>query len=122
MLRRSAGFRVISTECDPITASNGSIKAPKVPASSHVLLYDIEHIVDLDACRRAMPQRVADLRGKADELVGGRELVARAAGVDPKTLRTFLDGGRVSAESLIDIIERGLALKFADVVKPAKVA
>lgn len=108
-------------EGHPNTLSAQSVKTPKVPQTARILLYDVEHIVDLEACRLAMPLRVAELRA-ADGNTGGRELVARAAGVDPKTLRTFLDGGRVSPESLIDIIERGLALKFADIVKPAKVA
>jgi len=101
-------------------ASN-SLKTAKLPATGKIVLYDVEHIVDLEACRAAMPFRVAELRAEDPE-TGGRELIARAADVDPKTLRTFLDGGRVSPESLIDIIERGLGLKLADIVKPTKVA
>jgi hypothetical protein len=98
-----------------------STNSEKTPASVRIVLYDMEHEVDLDACRAAMPYRVAELRA-ADPDTGGRELIAKAADVDPKTLRTFLGGGRVSAESLIDIIERGLGLKLADVVKPVKAA
>jgi hypothetical protein len=86
-----------------------------------MVLYDIEHLVDLEACRVHMPYRVAELLA-AGKLGSGREVIAEAADVDPKTLRTFLDGGRVSPESMIAIIERGLGLKFADIVKPAKVA
>lgn len=122
MCARSDNFPVISMmERDAITATSEPTKTPKVPSSARILLYDIEHIVDLEACRAAMPYRVAELR-EADQDASGRELIARAADVDPKTLRTFLDGGRVSPESLIDIIERGLGLKLADIVKPAKVA
>jgi len=106
---------------DASTASVEPVKASKVPSTAKVVLYDVEHIVDLEACRHAMPYRIAELRA-TDQAASGRELIARAADVDPKTLRTFLDGGRVSPESLIDIIERGLGLKFADVVRPAKVA
>ncbi len=113
--------RVFPLETDAITAQAGSIKAQKVPSQARIVLYDIEHLVDLEACRRAMPFRIAELR-ENDQDGSGRELIARAANVDPKTLRTFLDGGRVSPESLIDIIERGLALKLADIVRPAKVA
>lgn len=68
-----------------------------------------------------MPYRVAELISAGAE-GGSQAVVAAAADVDPKTLRTFLDGGRVSVESMIAIIERGLDLKFADVVTPAKVA
>jgi len=106
---------------DAITASGQSTKPPKVPSTVRILLYDVEHLVDLEACRAHMPFRIAELRVN-DQDGSGRELIARAADVDPKTLRTFLDGGRVSPESLIDIIERGLGLKLADIVKPAKVA
>jgi len=78
-------------------------------------------VVDLEACRIQMPRRIAELlaEGKSG---AGTELVAAAADVDPKTIRTFLDGGRVRPETLIAIVERGLGLKFGDVVKPAKVA
>jgi hypothetical protein len=84
-------------------------------------LYNVDHVVDLEACRVHMPIRIAELREK-DQDTAGVALVAKAANVDPKTLRTFLDGGRVRPESLIDIIERGLGLNFEDIVKPAKVA
>ena len=86
-----------------------------------IVLFEEEHLLDLSACRRAMPFRVAELRA-ADPDAGSQELIAKAAGVDPKTLRTFLDGGGVSAEKLVDIVERGLALKLADVLRPVEAA
>jgi len=110
-----------TTKGDASTGNGRSANPAKVPSTLRILLYDIEHVVDLDACRAAMPFRVAELRA-ADPDTGGRELIAKAADVDVQTLRKFLDGGRVSPESLIDIIERGLGLKLADIVKPAKVA
>ncbi len=121
MCWRSDNSRLISTERHAITASDGSIKAANVPAKARILLYDVEHIVDLDACRRRMPYRVAELLSSGAE-GGGQAVIAAAADIDPKTLRTFLDSGRVSAESMIAIIERGLGLKFADIVTPARVA
>lgn len=104
-----------------ITPQSTSSKPPKVPEKARILLYDVEHVVDLEACRMAMPYRIAELLS-AGKTGSGREIIAEAAGVDPKTLRSFLGGRRVSPESLIDIIERGLGLTLADILKPTKVA
>jgi len=66
-----------------------------------------------------MPFRVAELLATGEQ-GSGRELIAKAAEVDAKTLRTFLDGGRVSPESLIAIIVKGLGLVVSEIAKPAE--
>jgi len=102
---------------NPSTLSADSIKA--LPDTARLVLYDVEHEIDLVACRARMVYRIAELMATG-ATGSGRTVIAEAAGVDVQTFRKFLEGGHVTPENLISIIERGLGLKFADVVKPAK--
>lgn len=90
------------------------------PAQSRVSLYGIPYNVDLEACRVRMVERVAELgqdKVQGDGR-GGMTLVAEAAGVNYMTLRRFFEGNeRMSVESFVAIITRGLKLDLNDVAK-----
>lgn len=85
------------------------------PPVSRLSLYQVTYEVDLATCRARMLQRVAELG--AGRRHGGMELVASAAGVSRSTLRLFLEGRKVSVESFVSIITRGLALEVSAVAK-----
>jgi hypothetical protein len=85
---------------------------------AQVSLYGVRYEVDLAACRARLLERVAEL-GVKEGKGGGMELVAGAAGVSRTTLRLFLEGQKVSVESFVAIITRGLNLAVSDVAKAA---
>lgn len=90
------------------------------PAVGRLRMYQTTYEVDLASCRARMLQRVAELG--AGRRRGGMELVAQAAGVSRATLRLFLEGRKVSVESFVSIITRGLALDVSAVAKVVDVA
>lgn len=90
------------------------------PTSSCFSLYGIQYAVDLEACRMRMLERVAELG--AGRRRGGMQLVAHAAGVDRATLRRFFQGERVSVESFVSIVTRGLLLDVPKVAQASRAA
>jgi hypothetical protein len=70
--------------------------------------YGIAYDVDLETCRVRMLQRVAEFHEDSDR--AGIELVCYAAGVDRATLRRFLEGKKITVNSFVAIITRGLCL------------
>jgi AcrR family transcriptional regulator len=90
------------------------------PPVSRLSLYQITYEVDLATCRARMLERVAELG--AGRRRGGMELVASAAGVSRATLRLFFEGRRVSVESFVSIITRGLLLDVNAVAKVVEIA
>jgi hypothetical protein len=94
----------------------------EVPRKSVVQIYGIPYEVDLAQCRVAMLTRLAEFRA-AGKKGAGRELIAKAAGVDQATLKRFLQGKEnLQAHSFVAIITKGLGLKVADVAKPVEAA
>lgn len=92
------------------------------PAVGRLSMYQVTYAVDLASCRARMLERVAELG--AGRRRGGMKLVADAAGVSRATLRLFLEGQKVSVESFVSIITRGLQLEVSAVAKvvPQEVA
>jgi hypothetical protein len=85
------------------------------PHVSRLSLYQITYEVDLATCRARMLERVAELG--AGRRRGGMGLVANAAGCSRATLRLFLEGRKVSVESFVSIVTRGLLLDVTAVAK-----
>ena len=85
------------------------------PSTGHLSLYGLTYEVDLAACRARMLERVAELGAERGR--GGMDLVAAAAGCSRSTLRLFLAGRKVSVESFVSIITRGLVLDVPSVAR-----
>lgn len=82
---------------------------------ARVSLYGVTYEIDLGVCRERLLVRAAELG--AGQNGGGLELISKAAGVSRSTLRLFLEGQKVSVESFVSIITRGLALDVSSVAK-----
>lgn len=82
-------------------------------------IYGVVYAVDLETCRVRMAERVAQLLQDAPGM-GGMQAIADAAGVDRATLRRFFRGDRLSMETFVAIVTRGLRLDFQVVARRAE--
>jgi hypothetical protein len=87
---------------------------PSSPTSI-LVLYDQPYEIDQALCHQRLLERGVELSAGRKSAV--KTLVAKEAGVSRATLRLFLEGRNVSAESFIAIC-RGLSLDWRVVAKP----
>lgn len=95
-----------------------------MPTTASFSMYGVTYLVDLEACRIRMLERVAELTAtpphpRGGPRHGGMQTIAEEAGVDRATLRRFFRGERLTVETFVSIITRGLKLDVSAVARKA---